>query len=104
MARRALVVILGCAAGCGGGGGPGTPDAATGPTSCPPTAGASAAAQTANDEQNQVRLAMGVGCATVVNTITTASDKHTAYYTANAGNAACVGNAHVEVSTCPMFY
>jgi hypothetical protein len=90
-------------ASCGGGGA--TPDSGPGGGLCPsPTAGASAAAAAANVRQIELRAAMGAGCATIVNVISLASEKHCAYYSANAGNATCTGNAHAEVASCPLFY
>jgi hypothetical protein len=50
-----------------------------------------------------VRLAMGVGCATLVPTINTSAERHCAYYANDRAMATCVANPHVEVMGCPMY-
>jgi hypothetical protein len=86
----------------GPGPGPGVPDAP--PGACPaPPASASATTLDAYARMNAARLLAGAGCATLVPALDTASAKHCAYYSANASNKACTGNAHLEVSGCPMF-
>ncbi len=74
------------------------------PPVCPgPPAGATAGQAAALNLENMVRVAMGIPCATMVATINLGATRHCAYYASNVGMATCVANAHVEVSTCPMY-
>jgi hypothetical protein len=123
----ALVLAAGCAASAPGGpdGAPGTadarpgtpdaragaPDAAPGApdagttTGCPaPPGSASAATLAAYARLTAVRQTAGVGCATLVEALDTSAAMHCAYYAANVGDKACVGDAHAEVAGCKQFY
>jgi hypothetical protein len=80
---------------CGGG-------TCMGGTGCAPApAGASADAAAALELENDVRLAMGVPCAAMVEEINTAAQRHCEYYSSNSGS--CVANPHSEVMGCAMF-
>ena len=46
---------------------------------------------------------MGSPCAALVHALDTSAQNHCAYYAANASNATCTSNAHVEVSGCAGF-
>ncbi len=71
---------------------------------CPaPPAGVTANAMAAHALTNQVRLAMGLRCQTMVTTINTAATNHCNYYSGNRAMAMCVSNPHAEVMGCPMF-
>jgi hypothetical protein len=72
---------------------------------CPgPPSGVSADAAAALQRENEVRIAMGLQCATMVTTANTSAAAHCRYYVANRSITTCVANPHVEVSTCSMFY
>ncbi len=75
-----------------------------GPGTCPaPPGGVSDDARAAIGRENEVRLAMGVPCATMIVEINAAAQNHCDYYEANRGNASCVGNPHAEVAGCTGF-
>ncbi len=63
-----------------------------------------AAAITAVNAVNAVRLRMGLPCSTLVPTLDVAAQAHCVYYAANASNTTCSANPHVEVASCPSFY
>jgi hypothetical protein len=69
----------------------------------PPPSGVPAQAAAAYTAENNARAAMGIPCASLVDTLDTASADHCAYYAANQGNATCVANPHVEVMSCSMY-
>jgi uncharacterized protein YkwD len=69
---------------------------------CPPApAGASAAAVTALQVVNEMRVPAGAGCATMVAELNLAAQNHCDYYAANEGS--CIADAHSEVAGCTGF-
>ncbi len=70
---------------------------------CPAPGGIDANTAAAFQLTNQTRAAMGSPCATMVPALNTSAANHCAYYAANAANATCIANAHVEVSGCASF-
>jgi uncharacterized protein YkwD len=82
----------------------GVSPADSGTGGCPaPPASASANAVLAYNLTNSTRLAMGLRCQTMVETINRAAQNHCNYYAANRGIPMCVANAHNEVMSCSMF-
>jgi uncharacterized protein YkwD len=74
------------------------------PQECPaPPASASAAAVTALNAVNQLRIAAGAGCATFSQPIADGATKHCEYYAANSSNQMCIADPHSEVMTCTGF-
>ena len=70
---------------------------------CPdPPAGVSEASIRVIDAINGTRRAMGIPCATLVPALNVSSEKHCAYYVANAGTD-CVDDPHAEVPGCALF-
>jgi len=86
------------AAGAAGSPGPGSP------TECPaPPDGTAAAAVTALNTINQLRVAAGAGCATFSQAIADGATKHCEYYAANSSNQMCIADPHSEVMACTGF-
>jgi hypothetical protein len=89
------------------GGAPGTGGAeedAAPPAPCPlPPSGASAEAIVALDTENAVRLAMGIPCAELINTISLAAQNHCDYFLQNQDGACEASSAHSEIDGCPGF-
>ncbi len=71
---------------------------------CPePPAGEPAAAVTALNAINALRVAMGVPCMELVHELDVSAQKHCDYYAANASDATCIADPHSEVATCTGF-
>jgi hypothetical protein len=70
---------------------------------CPAPTGAPADATKALTESNALRAKIGSPCAVIAPALDTSATKHCAYYKANAGQAMCISNPHVEVMTCTQF-
>jgi hypothetical protein len=62
------------------------------------------AAILALDTENEIRLAMGLGCAVLVPELITAAQNHCDYYVTNQGDAMCEApSPHNEIEGCPGY-
>jgi uncharacterized protein YkwD len=98
--RAAVAGTNGAAGSSGAAGSPGP----TSPAECPaPPDGTAAAAITALNAVNQLRVPAGAGCATFSQPIADGATKHCDYYAANSSNQMCIADPHSEVMSCTGF-
>ncbi len=72
--------------------------------SCPmPPDGTPAAAITAINTENTLRVAMGIDCANIALALCTSAQNHCNYYTQNQGTMCEASSPHDEISGCPGF-
>jgi uncharacterized protein YkwD len=95
--------VGGTSGGAGSTGAAGNPGP-TSPSECPvPPDGTAAAAVTALNAVNQLRVPAGAGCATFSQPIADGATKHCEYYAANSSNQMCIADPHSEVMSCTGF-
>ncbi len=92
-------------AGAGAAGDAGTGGTTPGLDSCPaPPVGVPDEAVVALNTENELRLAMGLDCATLVAELITSAQNHCDYYVQNQGDAMCEApSPHNEIMGCPGF-
>ncbi|HTQ07871.1 MAG TPA: hypothetical protein VMI54_28660 [Polyangiaceae bacterium] len=92
------------AAGSGAGASAGAAGMTAGIASCPmPPDGTPAAAITAINTENTLRVAMGIDCADIALALCTSAQNHCNYYTENQGTMCQADSPHDEISGCPGF-
>jgi hypothetical protein len=83
---------------------PGAGGMTPGLDACPmPPDGTPAAAVTAINTENTIRLAMGIDCATIALPLCQSAQSHCDYYTQNQGTMCEASSPHDEIEGCPGF-